>query len=224
MTAPLRDVPAAPPAEALFVVTGAPQPPARLSELLSQIAGDQSRDRISLADLLASMKGRAFGALLLVIAFPNILPAPPGISGLLGLPLLFLAVQMMLGQSPWLPRLIAERSVSRENFAAMVARANPWLQRAERLLRARWRPLASAPMQRVLGAMVLLLAGALALPIPFANMAPAAAICVIALGILERDGMSILIGAGLGLVVLGYVTVLGVALAKSALFVLMNAF
>lgn len=224
MTAPLRDLPTAPPAAALLPRDETPPAPLRLSELLTRIASDPSRDRIRLADLLAEMKARAFGALLLVIAFPNILPAPPGVSGLLGVPLLFLAVQMMLGQDPWLPRFIADRAVSRDSFAAMVARANPWLQRAERLLRARLRPLAATPVQRVLGALVLLLALALALPIPFANMAPAVAICVIALGILERDGLSILIGAGLGIVVLGYVAVLGIALAKSAAFVLMNAF
>lgn len=210
-----------PPAADLPSPSGAPL---RLSELLRQIAEDPGRERISLEDLLVVMKARAFGALLLVFAFPNILPSPPGLAGVLGLPLLFLASQMMLGQSPWLPRFIAKRSLPRGTFQAMVTRATPWLHRAERLLRVRLQPLASAPAQRVLGGFVLILAVALALPIPFANMAPAVAICIIGLGILERDGLSVLVGAIAGLAALTYVSALGYALVKSALFVLMNTF
>ena len=108
--------------------------------------------------------------------------------------------------------------------SSSVTRATPWLHRAERLLRVRLQPLASAPAQRVLGGFVLVLAVALALPIPFANMAPAVAICIIGLGILERDGLSVLVGAIAGFAALTYVSALGYALVKSALFVLMNTF
>ena len=38
------------------------------------------------------------------------------------------------------------------------------------------------------------------LPIPGANMAPSIAICIIALGLLERDGIWIVLGALVGIV------------------------
>ncbi len=204
--------------------SGQPAVAHRLSEMLVSLARDESRERISLADLLALMQGRAFGALLLVFAFPNILPTPPGTAGVLGLPLLFLATQMMLGQSPWLPRFIASRSLPRATIAAMIDKATPWLERAERLLRARMKPLASEPAQRVIGAVCLVIAIALVLPVPFGNMVPSIALCVIGLGILERDGLWIICGLLIGVAAVAYVGIMGYALVKSAIFVFLNAF
>lgn len=60
----------------------------RLSAILDEIAADESRARIAVADLVTAMEARAYGALLLIFALPNVLPAPPGTSGILGLPLL----------------------------------------------------------------------------------------------------------------------------------------
>src|SRR5690554_8128838 len=85
----------------------------KLSGLLLDIVQDETRTRISVADLLAALQVRAFGALLLIFALPNVIPTPPGTSAILGLPLLFLTAQMMLGQAPWLPRFIADRSMAR---------------------------------------------------------------------------------------------------------------
>ncbi|VDC32087.1 exopolysaccharide biosynthesis protein [Pseudogemmobacter humi] len=196
----------------------------RLSAILADLAEDASRDRIAISDMLETMRARAFGALLLIFAFPNILPSPPGLAGVLGLPLVFLSVQMVLGREPWLPQIIAKRSMDRVFFAAMVKRITPWLGRAEGLMHARLEFMAGDLAQRLLGLVCLILAVALALPIPFANLAPSAAICLIGLGILERDGLWIGIGMLASAGALVYVAGLGYALVKSALFVLQNAF
>ena len=49
-------------------------------------------------------------------------------------------------------------------------------------------------MKYVVGLICLLLAVVLVLPIPLGNMLPALAICLMALGILERDGWWVLAG------------------------------
>jgi hypothetical protein len=94
-----------------------------LSDVLAQMAGDPSRERISIADLLVTMRDRALAALLLLFALPNVLPVPPGTSVFLGAPLLFLAAQLALGKRPWLPKLIANRSMTRGDFGVLIARA-----------------------------------------------------------------------------------------------------
>ena len=200
------------------------RPPPRLSQILADLAGDESRERISVADMLETMRARAFGALLLIFAFPNILPSPPGTAGILGMPLIFLSAQMMLGLRPWLPGIIARRSMARSTFQGLVKRIAPWLARAERLLRARLRMLAWPVSQRILGGLCLIVSIALALPVPFANMAPAIALCLIGLGVLERDGIWILVGIAAALGSLVYVAGLAYALVKSALFLMWNAF
>jgi len=205
-------------------MTAVATPPPRLSQILSALAGDDSRERISVADMLETMRARAFGALLMIFAFPNILPTPPGTAGILGLPLIFLSAQMMLGLDPWLPGIIARRSMARSTFQGLVTRITPWLARAERLMRARLSVLAEPAAQRALGALCLIVSVALALPVPFANMAPSIALCIIGLGVLERDGLWIILGVIAALASLAYVAGLGYAVVKSAIFVLMNAF
>ncbi|MGL6210503.1 MAG: exopolysaccharide biosynthesis protein [Paracoccaceae bacterium] len=199
-------------------------PDSKLSQMLESIAADESRERISFGDLLETLHGRAFGALMIIFAFPNILPSPPGLAGVLGLPLVFLSTQMMFGRLPWLPDFIARRSLPRASFSALFTRATPWLARAEKLLRHRLAPLTTPVAQRLVGLVCLVLSLVLMLPIPLGNSLPSIAICLFALGILERDGLWIIGGLLFSAFALTFVGGMAYAVIKSALFVLLNAF
>ncbi len=203
---------------------GSEPPPKKLSEILQSVAQDSTAERISVGDLLRAMEGRAIAALLLVFAFPNILPTPPGLAGILGLPLIYLSSQLMLGRTPWLPPFISNRSITRETFVNLVTRAIPWLARAEKMLKQRLWLLVSPPAQRFLGAVCLMLSLVLVLPIPFGNMLPSIAICVLALGLLERDGFWVLAGLISAVIATGIVGSFAYALIKSAIFIVYNAF
>src|SRR5699024_9313881 len=87
----------------------------RLSAILRQLAGDKKRQRISIGDFFEVMGDRATGALMLILALPNLVPTPPGTSAILGAPLLLLAAQLTFGLRPWLPKVIARRSMKRED-------------------------------------------------------------------------------------------------------------
>jgi len=182
-----------------------------LSDVLRQLAADPSRERVSVRDLFAALGDRALAALLFVFAVPNVIPGPPGLSTVLGVPLLFLSAQLLLGRKAWLPEFIARRSMARSDFETLMTRVLPWLQRAERLLRPRLSGLALPPMEYVLGLICLALALVLVLPIPLGNNPPALAIGLIALGILERDGLWVF--AGLCVTALSVTVVSGVVLA-----------
>jgi hypothetical protein len=196
----------------------------RLSAILTAIAKGQDRERISIADLLHALEHRAIGALMFIFAVPNAIPVPPGVSAVLGAPLIFLSFQLMIGRRPWLPKLITDRSLSRVDFEKVVDLTAPWLSKAERLMRPRFEFLAKPPAEYLIGAICLLLSIILFLPIPLGNMLPAFTICVLALGVLERDGLWI--GIGIACAVGAVVIVWGVVLALlwSALFVLGSVF
>ena len=168
----------------------------RLSAALADLGNDPSDNAISVAEICAAMGDRAFGALLFVFAAPGVLSiSVPGVSAVLGTPLLFLAVQMMLGRdAPWLPRLIGQRTVQRRSLARATDRVVPWVRRAERVLRPRLGGLAGGPFQRLVGLVCAVLATVMILPIPFGNMPPALAICILSLGLLEADGLVVLAG------------------------------
>ena len=167
----------------------------RLSEVLIGIVRSATGPRISVGDLLVALQDRALAALILVFAATNVLPTPPGTSTVLGIPLLFLTAQLAVGrEAPWLPRWIAERSLDRRDFAAVMERLGPWLARAERLFRPRLGALTRGPAKHLLGVVCLLLSGVLILPIPLGNMLPALAISLFALALLERDGVAVFLG------------------------------
>lgn len=191
-----------------------------MSEVLHDIADDHSRERIYVRDLLGAMQDRSMATLMFVFAAPNILPVPPGTSSVLGTPLILLSMQLMFGIRPWLPDVITARSLARRDFASVVARAVPWLVRAEAVLRPRLEFLAHPSVQRLIGAVCFALAVLLVLPIPFGNLLPALAICVFSLGLLAHDGLWILAGVVTAVVAIAVGSGVVFALVESAIFVL----
>ncbi|WP_444463129.1 exopolysaccharide biosynthesis protein [Rhodobacter capsulatus] len=194
--------------------------PERLSELLTELSEDKSRERIALSDLLDRLRVRAFGPLLVIFSLPNVLPTPPGTSAVLGLPLIFLTFQMLVGGPPWFPAFVAKRSLARADFARLTAVLVPRLSRAERLLKPRLGFLSSKWAEQGLGLLALVLAIILTLPIPLGNIGPAFALALIGLGLFERDGVWVLAGVAAGLVALAVVHGVIWAMVMAAMHVL----
>lgn len=191
-----------------------------LSRILWELSEDAQRERVTISDLLRALGDRATGALMFIFAFPNVLPTPPGTSSILGAPLIFLAAQLMLGRAPWLPDFVANRSMARSDFSSLVKRIVPWLQRAEGLLRPRLSALTPPPMAHFLGFLSLALAVLLVLPIPLGNVLPALAISLLALGVLERDGVWVLAGIAVAAVAGSVVYGVLFAMVKASLYFL----
>jgi hypothetical protein len=166
------------------------------------------------------MQDRALVALIALLALPNVVPVPPGTSAVLGMPLLFLTLQLALRREPWLPESIAMRSMSRSDFGVMLTRVSPWIDRAEQLLRPRLQALTGATATRWVGGVCVLLSTILVLPIPLGNMLPALAIGMLALGILERDGLWVLGGLATAVVAMAVAAGVVFGLAKAAVGVL----
>lgn len=199
------------------------EPPAFFDALLA-LAADAGRERVFVADIVHALGERALVVLMLLFALPNAVPMPPGTSTVLGLPLLLFALQLALGLKPWLPRAIAVRSLPRADFGAGLARAAPWLRRAQRWLRPRLELLTSGPSTRLTGALCVLLAAIVLLPIPFGNIPPALAIALLALGLLYRDGAWILAGVATALASMAIAWGVGLALVAAGTGLLQRLF
>lgn len=201
-----------------------PPRPERLSQAMMRLVADTSEERVSVGDLFHRIGERAHYALLILFALPNTLPGLPGTSAVLGVPLLYLTLQLALGRDPWLPGFIARRSLSRQALAGILERAQPWLQRGERYLHPRLTRLTGPTAERVIGACAVVLAAMIMLPIPFGNMMPALAIIFAALGLMEEDGVWVIVAAITGTIASAVVVFVLWAVLKSALFVLLGAF
>lgn len=176
----------------------------KVSDIVAGLCDGWDDDRISLDDLLQAFGTRGFGLLILVFALPNGIPAPiaPGLSAVLGAPLLLLSVQMLLGfRTPWFPQSWRRRSFRRGDVAKLLRPALPYIVKIERFIRPRLTSPAAEPVaNRLIGALILWNAVLLSLPIPFGNLIPAWAIILGALGQVERDG-ALVIAAGVSTVI-----------------------
>ena len=212
-----------PPAPAVPDVPTVPEGPEprqsrRLSDILVEVAGS-GRQTVSVSEVLRAVGERSFGALLVLFAMPNVLAGVlPGLSVVLGVPLMLLSLQLLVAADrPWLPARVLRFELRRTDLARLVARTVPYLRRLERALRPRLLLLTGPWAERLAGAGCLVLSFMVFLPIPFANLLPAAGVLLFGLAMLERDGLVALAAAtvlGICLLLFGGV-VLGV-LAASA--------
>lgn len=169
--------------------------PLNFSELLAQIIRAQTEERLSLSALSSQLRDRAWGGLLLIFAAINILPLPPGATTVTGIPLIIVTAQLAAGRAtPWFPRRLDQRGVTKVELARLLEKILPWERRVERVFRPRLVALTSHRAARAIGAISLLLSLILWLPIPLGNHAPAASMVLFALALMYRDGVLVILG------------------------------
>ncbi len=166
----------------------------KLSDVIEGF-GDDPRPVLTVGQMLEAFDSRAFGATLLVFGLLNCLPLPPGSSTILSLPILLLAPQIALGaNAPWLPERLVEKPLKRDDLRGLFRKITPVLRRLEVVTRPRLGFLFSTGGERLIGVVCTLLALVLVLPIPLGNLAPGATVAVLALALLQRDGLLALLG------------------------------
>jgi hypothetical protein len=168
----------------------------KLSAILRALPGAFSATEIKVGELKDAFSGRTYGILLLVLALPNLIPIPaPGLSAVLGAPLVLFTFQLMLGmKTPWFPDFIARRRVKRADMTQVCARIVPTIERLELISTPRLQFLVRPPADRGIACVCLVLSLMIMMPIPFGNALPALAICLFALGLLQSDGLFVLLG------------------------------
>lgn len=169
------------------------------SGVLTAMAAAADGPRISIGALVDGLQGRAFGILLLLFAIPALIPFLVGVHSAVGVPLAMLAWQMALGRKePWLPETIRKQEIDVAAFRKMTGAAVPWIRRAEALTRPRLDFLTNGVFERVLAAFVIFFAGIIFLPGPGTNGVPGFCVALIALGLVERDGVVASAGVVIG--------------------------
>ncbi len=172
---------------------------ARTSQILLALAS-QPGERLTVREIMAVLQERAFALLIVLLGLPNCLPMPPPIPLVCGLLLALVAIQIVFGrEAPWLPRQLLNRSVARTDVERAVGRAMPAFRRLERISRPRMTFLDTPVAMRIMGAVVLVLALGLLFAPPFVGQIPLGlAVCLVGLGLVERDGLVVAGGLVIG--------------------------
>jgi hypothetical protein len=189
--------------------------PTRTSALLRDFSGTVAGERVSMGEIVAALGDRGLGVLIAIFAIPNMLPSvvPLGNVVVGVFPLIF-AIHLACGfDRLMLPAFIAKRSISAKSLKTLVPQVASVLSWFERLLKPRFPGVTGPHVERAVGAICIVLSLITMIPIPFAHNLPALALVLIGLGLIERDGLAILIGAAIGVVgtIVYAVVLMGVA-------------
>ena len=190
----------------------------RLGDILAEISR-RSDPELRLGELIEAMGDRGHGLLIAAFALPNVLPVYlPGLSAVFGLPLVFVALQLVLGRHRlWLPNALLGRAISRPLIARLAVTLAPWLARLERVLKPRWPEIMGPVGERLAGLLAVLLGLLLSLPIPLTNIPLSAPLVLLGLALAEEDGLMLLIALALGAIVAVIVLSLAGALFLAAI-------
>ncbi len=190
----------------------------RSSEAIARLSAACAGRDVSAGAIVAGLEGRGLGLVMVLFALPN--AVIPGISFILGAPVLLLALQLARGrQDIWLPRFMERRTLSPALFQRIAARTAGFLVWVERYTRRRWGWLVSGSRKRVLGFFIAVVAAFLMMPVPFGNALPALGIALMAVGLIEEDGVAAAVGLLLGLLGVIYIAavlIIGVEALKAA--------
>jgi len=173
--------------------------PRRLSDVFAALCAE-AEGPITVGAIRDALGDRSFATLLVFFSSLNLLPLPPGASVVLGIPIVIVAAQMVLGRrTAWLPASLLSRSIPLDSFRSGSARIVPLLQRLERLVRPRYWPFWRRQGDRVIGVIALILGIAVVLPVPLGNWLPAFASTLVGLALSERDGILFGIAVAIGI-------------------------
>lgn len=155
------------------------------------LSAEDKADGLTLGDIISQIGDKGFGLLLVVLALPSALPVPAaGYSTPFGLLIATLGLQMIFGRScPWLPLRAKRMKIKPRVFKKMIHAANQFFSRVEHLIKPRMRWIGSRVGLSFMGALVLIMACLMILPIPLTNTAPAMVVFIVGVGLSEDDGL-----------------------------------
>jgi hypothetical protein len=167
------------------------------SQVLQRFTIGHPDEEITFGQMLDALGERGFGLMLMLFAVPNLLPFPgvPGVSFVTGMAILFISVQLILAKDePAFPDWISRKSFSRAQLSKFIMKTNPLLHWLEKPIRPRLAPVVAGFAERLIGVAGVIHALTLALPIPMGNLPQAVALILLALALIELDGLMAILG------------------------------
>lgn len=186
---------------------------APLGETLRELAHAISGERVTVRELLGMIGEQGLLLALMFLTLPFLVPISiPGVSTVFGLVAILISIGVTLNRLPWLPDKLLDRPIDAVKLKAAIERGATTFGRVDRISHPRLQWLTrDGTMNRLAGLGLLACAVLLIFPlglVPFSNTLPAWGILLLAAGLLQRDGI---------LILLGYLFLLGTVIYFSAL-------
>lgn len=185
-----------------------------LGERLTRVVASLGTDRLTLGQMLEQVgsQGLLLFAALLTLVF--LIPVSiPGVSTVFGAAILLIGVSRLLDRPLWLPARLRDRELPAERLRQMLVAGMVWMHRIERVSRAHRLPaLAQGRTMDIFNSLAFIFAAILLMMpfglIPFSNTLPGIALLFYAVGMIQRDGVAILLGHLMSVVTVVYFSIL----------------
>lgn len=181
---------------------------------------EEPEEKISIIAFSKGLGRRSYGILLLTFNLPNLIPLPlPLLSIFFGVPLAVISLQLVVGfERPWLPKFLSQRGITKTEMLYFCDQADMRYGWVHQLIHPRLPMLTHGITLRLIGLVIFILASAMVLPIPLGNLVLAIPIAILALGLIERDGVFIICGIILGCIGLFFNLFIGYSIFFGLLF------
>lgn len=156
------------------------------------------KDEISAREVFEILSCQGYATLLIICSLPFCLPIQiPGFSTPFGILLGFIGLRIAFAQHLWWPEWILTKTIKSKSFEVLIKKVIKVVEFLQKILKPRLVTLTQNSLfLRMHGLLVFVLAVLLSLPlpIPMTNMLAATPILFIGFGLLENDGVFILVG------------------------------
>ena len=176
--------------------------PHRLSDDLQALLDKAGGRSLSIGEIEGLLQGRGFALIIMLLAAPFLIPSVPGLSSPFGAAISMMGLCMACGRKPWLPQFVLRRELSFEMLRKILGVLIQLVVRMERLAKPRMHFLQRWPgMMNLIGLGIASGGFFLFLPImvPVMNTLPTLSILFLTAGMMERDGLFVILGHGFGI-------------------------
>jgi len=169
-----------------------------LSITLTRTIDGIQGETVTLRELMAAIGEQGLLLLCALATLPFLIPISiPGVSTVFGAAIVLLAVAITLNRMPWLPNKILDRQLDAQKLIPALRKGVAIVSRLDAWVRPRALAMTAGRMV-VINGCVLLFGGILLMApfglIPFSNTAPAVGILLLTIGMIQRDGVFVLLG------------------------------
>lgn len=170
---------------------------------------------LSLNEVLAILSGKGRLLCILFLSLPFCQPLQiPGLSTPFGLLIAFFGMRMVFGKGVWIPKKLKNKKISSKKLQKIAIKGFHLLKKMRRFVHPRL--LWTCKLEKINGLLIAILGLLLALPlpIPLTNLVSAWALLLLSVGILEDDGVFILLGYLGFLIVVGFFVAISFSVEK----------
>lgn len=200
--------------------------PAALGEQLSSIIAQLPEDALTLGELLDVFGDEGLLLLTALLTLVFLIPVSiPGVSTVFGGAILLIGISRLIGKPLWLPRRLRDKSLPAAKLRPALHGGLSWVRRLERVSRPHRMPVfVDGGAANLFNNLAFILAAVLLMApfgfVPFSNTLPGIALLFYAIGLIQRDGVAVLLGHAANIATIVYFGILigGGGLAVRELF------